>query len=50
VALAGLLVNARNLPENGFPAVLRLARTVPAWKIVYSKLDENVKYFMESLI
>lgn len=50
VALAGLLVNARNLPDNGFPAVLRLARTVPAWKIVYSKLDEIVKYFMESLI
>jgi hypothetical protein len=38
--LTGLLINARNLPENGFPEVLRLARSVPAFRLVYSDFEQ----------
>ena len=34
------LVNARNLPLNGGPWVLRLARQTPTWRVVYSDYDE----------
>jgi hypothetical protein len=30
------LINARNLPEHGFPEVIGMARTVPAYQLVYS--------------
>lgn len=44
-ALAGLelmqcLVNARNLPEHGFPEAACLASTVPAWSLRYSAFDQ----------
>jgi hypothetical protein len=38
--LTGLLINARNLPENGFPEVLRLARSIPAFRLVYSDFEQ----------
>jgi hypothetical protein len=30
------LINARNLPDHGFPEVIRLARAVPAYKMIYA--------------
>jgi hypothetical protein len=38
--LTGMLINARNLPENGFPEVLRLARGIPAYRLVYSQFEQ----------
>ncbi len=35
LALTGCLINARNLPEHGFPEIVRLARTVPAYRLDY---------------
>jgi hypothetical protein len=40
VRLAGVLINARNLPENGFPELLRIARAVPAYEIGYSSFAQ----------
>jgi hypothetical protein len=40
LALAGLLINARNLPENGFPEVVRLARSLPAYQLIYSDFEQ----------
>ena len=34
------LINARNLPDHGFPEVTRLARSVPAYKITYSSFAQ----------
>jgi hypothetical protein len=34
------LVNARNLPEHGFPAVARLAAAAPVWRLRYSRFDQ----------
>ncbi len=34
------LINARNLPEHGFPEVVRLARTTPAYQMIYSDFSE----------
>jgi hypothetical protein len=34
------LVNARNLPEHGFPEVARLARRVPGCKMSYAHFDQ----------
>lgn len=34
------LVNARNLPEHGFPEISRLSRHTPAYKINYSSFDQ----------
>jgi hypothetical protein len=34
------LVNARNLPEHGFPEVAHLARRVPAYKMSYAHFDQ----------
>jgi hypothetical protein len=34
------LVNARNLPEHGFPEVTRLARRVTAYKMSYAHFDQ----------
>lgn len=37
--LTGCLVNARNLPDNGFPELLRLSRSLPAYSLTYSSFD-----------
>jgi hypothetical protein len=45
------LVNARNLPEHGFPEVARLARRVPAYKMSYAHFDqlgERVESLLQS--
>lgn len=34
------LVNARNLPEHGFPEVTRLAKMVPAYKMTYANFGQ----------
>ena len=34
------LVNARNLPEHGFPEAVHIASTVPAWSLRYSAFDQ----------
>ncbi len=38
--LTGLLINARNLPDHGFPEVLRLARQIPAFSLAYSDFEQ----------
>jgi hypothetical protein len=40
VALTGVLVNARNLPDNGFPELLRLARAIPTYQLTYSSFEQ----------
>lgn len=39
--LTGGLVNARNLPEHGFPQLVQLARTYPAAAVSYGQFPEN---------
>ncbi|NQU39480.1 MAG: hypothetical protein HQ523_05970 [Lentisphaerae bacterium] len=39
LALMESLVNARNLPEHGFREITQLARTVPAYHLMYSDLQ-----------
>ncbi|NJN95931.1 MAG: hypothetical protein HC875_18395 [Anaerolineales bacterium] len=34
------LINARNLPEHGFPEIVRLAALAPAYKISYAHFDQ----------
>ncbi len=36
LALMQCLINARNLPDHGFPEITRLARSTPAYKMTYS--------------
>jgi hypothetical protein len=43
--LARCLINARNLVQNGFPEVLRLAQAVPAWRLVYGDLHQVEGFF-----
>ena len=43
--LARCLINARNLVQNGFPEVLRLAQAVPAWRLVYGDLQQVEGFF-----
>ncbi len=46
--LASFLTNARNLPEHGFPEILRLARSLPAWRLGYgdfAQLEEFIRSF-----
>ncbi len=38
------LVNARNLPQAGLPAVKQLAQQVPAFALTYSNLNEVLKW------
>ena len=38
--LTSTLVNARNLPENGFPELFRLARELPVYSLTYSNFDK----------
>jgi hypothetical protein len=40
LALMQCLVNARNLPEHGFPQISRLAKTVPAYHMTYANFDQ----------
>jgi len=40
VELTGCFVNARNLPEMGFPSVARLAAAAPAYRLRYSSFDQ----------
>jgi hypothetical protein len=40
LALMKCLVNARNLPEHGFPQISRLAKTVPAYHMTYANFDQ----------
>ena len=40
LALMQTLINARNLPEHGFPEITRLARLVPAYELHYSHFDQ----------
>jgi hypothetical protein len=34
------LINARNLPEHGFPTVIQVASEIPAYKMIYSDFAE----------
>lgn len=38
--LMGCLINARNLPEHGFPEVTRLARDVPGYHLTYGDVSQ----------
>jgi hypothetical protein len=40
LALMECLVNARNLPEHGFPEIVRLARQAPAYRLHYTDFDQ----------
>lgn len=40
LALMQCLINARNLPEHGFPEIVRLAALAPAYKINYAHFDQ----------
>jgi hypothetical protein len=40
LALMQCLVNARNLPEHGFPEITRLVRQVPAFQMTHSNLAQ----------
>jgi hypothetical protein len=48
-ALLQTLVNARNLPELGFPEAVRLAQLAPAYRIRYSHF-EQIQEPMENLL
>jgi hypothetical protein len=52
LALMECLVNARNLPEHGFPRVIRLARRIPAYKMTYAgfdQIDGRIEALLESI-
>jgi len=36
----GSLLNARNLPDHGFPAVVELARRIPAFEAIYDEVEQ----------
>jgi len=40
LGLMGSLLNARNLPGHGFPAVVELARRIPAFEAVYDDVEQ----------
>ena len=40
MSLMGCLINARNLPGDGLPAVVRLAAAVPAYRLRYGGFDQ----------
>jgi hypothetical protein len=51
-ALLQTLVNARNLPELGFPEATRLAQVAPAYRIRYSHLrqiQEQVEHLVKNI-
>ena len=52
LALMECLVNARNLPDHGFPEIVRLAKTAPAYKMTYAHFDqvgEQIETLLQSL-
>ena len=49
IELAKVLVNARNLPERGFPELVRLARSVPAYRLVYGGFDQIPESIWDNL-
>jgi hypothetical protein len=53
LALMECLVNARNLPEHGFPQIARLARLAPAYKLTYAhfqQIGEQIDAWLRSLL
>lgn len=51
LALANTLVNARNLPDHGFPQLVGLARAVPAYQMTYGSfapLDQILRTFRDN--
>ena len=40
LGLMQCLINARNLPEHGFPEISRLAQSVPAYKMTYAGFSQ----------
>ena len=51
-SLMQCLVNARNLPEMGFPEITRLARQVPAYDLQYSsfsQLNDTLEKLLQDL-
>jgi hypothetical protein len=49
IQLAKHLVNARNLPNNGMPDIIRLTRKIPAYTLIYDKLETALAE-VESLV
>jgi hypothetical protein len=49
LALMKCLVNARNLPEHGFPQISRLAKMIPAYHMTYANFDQ-IEAQLEDLI
>jgi hypothetical protein len=47
LALMECLINARNLPQYGFDEAVRLARTVPAYRLAYSDFAQLEDVFSE---
>lgn len=39
------LANARNLPEHGFPEIVRLARSIPAYRLIYGMFTQAQEAF-----
>jgi len=50
LALMECLINARNLPQHGFPEVVRLARSVPAYRLQYGSFSQLEGWFVEALM
>lgn len=48
LALMQCLLNARNLPEHGFPEINRLVRQIPAYQLCYSNFTQ-LDHWIESL-
>ncbi|HEY9078015.1 MAG TPA: hypothetical protein VIO61_15880 [Anaerolineaceae bacterium] len=38
--LAGCLINARNLPDHGFPEMIRLSRSLPGYTLTYGNFEQ----------
>jgi hypothetical protein len=49
LALMKCLVNARNLPEHGFPHISRLVKMIPAYHMTYANFDQ-VEAQLEDLV
>jgi hypothetical protein len=49
LALMECLVNARNLPEHGFPEIVRLAQVAPAYRLIYSHFAQIEPIFVDWL-
>jgi hypothetical protein len=52
LALMECLVNARSLPDHGFPEIVRLAKMAPAYKMTYAHFDqvgEQIETLLQSL-